>query len=44
MSVVMMLDNPNGSQEIYEKIASRLTLPIGGRVHWPVPGRAAAGG
>lgn len=40
MSVVMMIDNPNGSQEIYEKVASSLTLPIGGRVHvaGPRPG------
>ena len=40
MSVVMMIDNPNGSQEIYEKVASGLTLPIGGRVHvaGPRPG------
>jgi hypothetical protein len=40
MSVVMMIDNPNGSQETYEKIASALTLPIGGRAHvaGPRPG------
>lgn len=40
MSVVMMIDNPNGSQEIYEKVASRFALPIGGRVHvaGPRPG------
>ena len=40
MSVVMMIDNPNGSQEIYEKVAAGLTLPIGGRVHvaGPRPG------
>jgi hypothetical protein len=40
MSVVMMIDNPNGSQEIYEKVASSVTLPIGGRVHvaGPRPG------
>ena len=40
MSVVMMIDNPNGSQEIYEKVAAGLTLPLGGRVHvaGPRPG------
>jgi hypothetical protein len=40
MSVVMMIDNPNGRQAIYEKIAAGLTLPIGGRVHvaGPRPG------
>ena len=40
MSVVMMIDNPNGSQEIYEKVASGLTLPIGGHIHvaGPRPG------
>jgi hypothetical protein len=40
MSVVMMIDNPNGSREIYEKVASGLTLPIGGQVHvaGPRPG------
>jgi hypothetical protein len=37
MSVVMMIDNPNGSQEIYEKAASHLTLPIGGQVHLAGP-------
>ena len=40
MSVVMMIDNPNGSQEIYEKVASGFSLPLGGRVHvaGPRPG------
>jgi hypothetical protein len=37
MSVVMVIDNPNGSQEIYETVASRLALPIGGRVHLAGP-------
>jgi hypothetical protein len=37
MSVVMMIDNPNGSREIYETVASRVTLPIGGRVHLAGP-------
>ena len=37
MSVVMMIDNPNGSQEIYDKVASGVTLPIGGRVHLAGP-------
>jgi hypothetical protein len=40
MSVVMFIDNPNGSQEIYEKVTAGRTLPIGGRVHvaGPRPG------
>jgi hypothetical protein len=40
MSVVMLIDNPNGSQEIYQKVSSGFTLPIGGRVHvaGPRPG------
>lgn len=40
MSVVMMIDNPNGSREIYEKVASRFALPLGGRAHvaGPRPG------
>jgi hypothetical protein len=37
-----MIDNPNGSQEIYEKATSTLTLPIGGQVH--VAGPRPAGG
>ena len=37
MSVVMMIDNPNGSQEIYEKVASSVTLPSGGRAHMAGP-------
>jgi hypothetical protein len=40
MSVVMMIDNPNGSQEIYEKVTTDMKLPAGGRVHvaGPRPG------
>jgi hypothetical protein len=40
MSVAMMIDNPNGSQEIYEKVTAGLALPLGGRVHvaGPRPG------
>jgi len=40
MSVVMMIDHPNGLQEIYEKVAASVRLPIGGRVHvaGPRPG------
>jgi hypothetical protein len=40
MSVVMLIDDPNGSQEIYEKVSSGFTPPIGGRVHvaGPRPG------
>ena len=40
MSVVMMIDNPNGSQEIYEKVSSGFSVPLGGRVHvaGPRPG------
>jgi hypothetical protein len=42
MSVVMMIHNPNGSRELYEKISAGLTLPIGGRVH--IAGPAPEGG
>ncbi len=38
MSVVMMIDNPHGSQEIYERVAAGRTLPIGGSVHLAGPG------
>lgn len=40
MSVVMVIDNPNGSQEMYETVVSGMTLPAGGRVHagGPRPG------
>jgi hypothetical protein len=38
MSVVMMIDNPQGSQEIYERVAAGWTLPIGGSVHLAGPG------
>ena len=38
MSVVMLIDNPYGSQEIYERASSGLTLPAGGSVHLAGPG------
>lgn len=40
MSVVMYIDNPNGSREIYEKVTSGMTLPVGGTAHLagPAPG------
>jgi hypothetical protein len=38
MSVVMMIDNPNGSREIYERASSGMSLPLGGRVHLAGPG------
>ena len=37
MSVVMMIDNPHGSREIYEEVASSVMLPIGGRAHLAGP-------
>ena len=35
MTVAMQIDNPNGSQELYEKIRSEigLTRPAGGQAH-----------
>ncbi len=40
MSVVMIIDDSNGSQQTDEKVSAGLTLPIGGRVHvaGPRPG------
>ena len=40
MTVAMLLDNPNGSQELYEKLRSEigLTKPAGGTVHLAGPG------
>jgi hypothetical protein len=38
MSVVMMIDNPYGSQEVYERASSGMTLPLGGAVHVAGPG------
>jgi hypothetical protein len=38
MSVVMMIDNPYGSQEIYERASSGMTFPLGGSVHVAGPG------
>ena len=39
MAVAMMLDNPDGSQELYEKLRERLRLdaPAGGTVHLAGP-------
>ena len=39
MAVAMMLDNPDGSQELYEKLLARLQLdtPAGGTVHFAGP-------
>ena len=39
MAVAMMLDNPDGSQELYEKLRVRLQLerPAGGTVHLAGP-------
>lgn len=39
MAVAMMLDNPDGSQELYEKLRARLRLdaPAGGTVHLAGP-------
>ena len=39
MAVAMMLDNPDGSQELYEKLRARLHLdaPAGGTVHLAGP-------
>ena len=38
MSVVMMIDNPYGSQEIYERASAGMSLPLGGSVHVAGPG------
>lgn len=40
MSVAMMLDNPEGSQELYEELRARLQLvaPAGGTAHLAGPG------
>lgn len=39
MAVAMMLDNPDGSQELYEKLRARLHLdaPAGGTLHLAGP-------
>ena len=44
MAVAMLIDNPDGSQEIYEKLRTELGLdrPLGGRVH--VAGPSPTGG
>jgi hypothetical protein len=34
----MMIDNPYGSQEIYERASAGMNLPIGGSVHVAGPG------
>ncbi len=40
MTVAMLIDNPNGSQELYEKLRSEigLTQPAGGKAHIAGPG------
>jgi hypothetical protein len=38
MSVVMYIDNPYGSQEIYERASAGMDLPLGGSVHVAGPG------
>jgi hypothetical protein len=42
MSVVMMIDNPNGSQEVHERVTAGMTLPVGVPVH--VAGPRPSGG
>jgi hypothetical protein len=44
MAVAMLIDNPNGSQEIYERLRERMGLdgPAGGILH--VAGRSPNGG
>ena len=42
MTIAMLLDNAEGSQEIYEKVRSQLELPAGGIFH--VAGPAPSGG
>jgi hypothetical protein len=44
MAVAMLIDNPNGSQEVYEQIREQLGLdkPAGGIFH--VAGRSPNGG
>lgn len=44
MAVAMMIDNPDGSQEVYEKLLTELGLyrPAGGTVH--VAGPSPTGG
>ena len=40
MAVAMMLDNPEGSEELYERLRARLRLdaPAGGNIHVAGPG------
>jgi hypothetical protein len=38
MPVVMMIDNPYGSREIYERASAGMALPLGGTVHVAGPG------
>ena len=45
MAVAMLVDNPEGSQETYDRVRERLGLdrPAGGSSTSPVPARTAAG-
>jgi hypothetical protein len=45
-AVAMMIDNPEGSQQIYDKVREQLGLqkPAGGIFHVAGPSRTAAGG
>jgi hypothetical protein len=38
MSVVMMIDNPNGSPELYARMVEQLHPPVGGIAHIAGPG------
>lgn len=40
MSIVMLIDNPFGSQELYERILDNIDqeLPLGGNLHLAGPG------
>lgn len=38
MSVVMMIDNPNGSPELYARMVEHLHPPVGGIAHIAGPG------
>jgi hypothetical protein len=42
MPVAMLIDNPNGSQEVYEKLRAKLEVdgPLGGVAHIAGPGPA----
>ena len=46
MAIAMLVDNPEGSQEIYEKVRAQLGLeaPAGGIFHAAGPSPTGAGG